>query len=213
MKALKYLIVLIAVSFSVQAEMPNDPAATVNTGGNTYENRFFGMSVTRPDGWYAQSVEEMLMTQQQGSKVLAGDNKNMQALLDAAKDSSLPLFGFYEYPPGTPGKINPNVLAVAENIKQYPGIAKPCDYISAVKSLLEMGQVEYTFDGDCKSGTVGGRESGYLDAMLDLGKLKIRQRYHATISDGYAVSFIETYTDDKSRNKVRKVISSIRFNQ
>lgn len=213
MKALKYLIVLFAISFSVQAEMLDDPAATVNTDGNTYENRFFGMSVTRPDGWYAQSVEEMLMTQQKGSKALAGDNKNLQAMLDAAKDSSLPLFGFYEYPPGTPGKINPNVLAVAENIKQYPGIAKPCDYISAVKSLLEMGQVEYIFEGDCKSSNVGGRESGYLDAMLDLGKLKIKQRYHATISNGYAVSFIETYTDEENSKKVKRVINSIQFDR
>ena len=193
--------------------MPDDPAATVNIDGNIYENRFFGLSVNRPDGWYAQSVEEMLMTQQQGGKVIAGDNKNLQAMLDAAKDSSLPLFGFYEFPPGTPGKINPNVLAVAENIKAYPGITKPCDYIAAVKSLLAMGQVQYTFDGGCKSGNVGGRESGYIDALLDLGRLTIKQRYHAILANGYALSFIETYTDEQNHTKVENVVNSIRFEQ
>lgn len=208
------LVIILAALLSISCtESPSDSPVTVNSGGNTYVNGFFGMTVEKPADWYAQSAEETIMLQQQGNKVIAGDDKNMQAFIDAAMDTSLPLFGFFEYPPGTPGKLNPNVLSVAENIKMYPGIKQPCDYVEAVKGILAQGQLEYRFDGECQSGTIGGKESGYLDASLSIGDFNITQRYHAMLSNGYAISFIETYTDESSRIKVGKVMDSIRFSR
>ena len=80
------------------------------------------MTVEKPDGWYAQNEEEAVAVQKQGGKMLAGNDKNLKAVLDASQDTTSQLFGFFEVPPGTPGKLNPNVLSAAENIKAAPGV-------------------------------------------------------------------------------------------
>lgn len=210
-KTLPLGLLLFVLAFPISSQTTSNDALTINERGNTYVNRLLGVSVEKPANWYAQSVKEMIMSQQQGGKALAGEDQNMQAMLDAAAKSSLPLFGFYEYPPGTPGKLNPNVLSIAENIQMFPGIKDPCDYIHAVQNILKQGQLKYSFDSDCQHKTIGGQDSGYLDASLTLGKLKIYQRYHAVLKDGYAISFIQTYTDDVSLKKVNRVIDTIKI--
>jgi hypothetical protein len=210
-KTLPLGLLLFVSAFPISAETTSKDALTINEKGNTYVNRLLGVSVEKPANWYAQNVKEMIMSQQRGSQTLAGDDQNMQAMLDAAAKSSLPLFGFYEYPPGTPGKINPNVLSTAENIQMFPGIKDPCDYITAVQNILKQGQLKYSFDSNCKHGKISDHESGYLDASLTLGKLEIYQRYYAVIKDGYAISFIQTYTDDANHEKVNRVINSIKI--
>lgn len=211
MKTRNAILALLTLLLVAPVTAATDPAVTVNSQDNIYVNELFGLSVEKPGGWYAQNVEEMIMSQQRGNKILAGDDKNMQAMLEAAKDSSLPIFGFYEYPPGTPDKINPNILSVAENIKLYPGIKHPCDYVNAVKSLLQQGKLEYTFNGDCQTGSLAGRKTGYLEASLNLGNLAITQRYYAILANGYALSFIQTFTDKESLAKVDQVMNSITF--
>lgn len=211
MKKSIFFIFLAALLSTSCTDPGSDSPVTVNTSGNTYINGFFGLKVEKPADWYAQSAEETIMLQQQGNRVLAGDDDNMQKMIEAAMESSLPLFGFFEYPPGTPGKMNPNVLSVAENIKMYPGIKDPCDYVAAVKQILQQGQLKYEFNGECQSTTIGGKPAGYQDASLKVGTYDIAQRYHAMITDGYAISFIQTYMDEKSRAKVDEVIDSIQF--
>lgn len=210
-KALPLGLLLFVLAFPSSAQSTSKNALTVNERGNTYVNRLLGVSVEKPANWYAQSVEEMIMSQQQGSKALAGKDENMQAMLDAAAQTSLPLFGFYEHPPGTPGKLNPNVLSIAENIKMFPGVTDPCHYIQSVQNILKQGQLKYSFDSECLHKMISGHKSGYLEASLTLGKLKIYQRYHAILKDGYAISFIQTYTDDASFKKVNQVFNSIKI--
>lgn len=206
-----FVIVLAALVSIACTESGSDSPVTVNSSGNTYVNGFFGMTVEKPADWYAQSAEEAILLQQQGNRMLAGDDKNMKAMIDAALETSLPLFGFFEFPPGTPGKMNPNVLSVAENIKMYPGITEPCDYVNAVKEILARGQLNYEFGSECQNTTVGGKRAGYLDATLKVADFTVSQRYHALLTDGYAVSVIQTYTDDQSRQNVENVLSSLRF--
>ncbi|MFO8023738.1 hypothetical protein [Thiohalophilus sp.] len=144
--------------------------------------------------------------------MIAAEDKNMQKMIDAAMESSLPLFGFFEYPPGTPGKMNPNVLSVAENIKMYPDIKEPCDYVEAVKQILQQRQLNYEFNGKCQSTMIGGKQASYQNALLKFGTLDVTQRYHAMIIDGYAISFIQTHMDEESHARVDAVLDSIRFN-
>lgn len=73
-------VILLAALLSVSctdsgSDAKSDSPLTVNTSGNTYVNGFFGLQVEKPAEWYAQSAEETIMLQQQGNKVLAGDDR------------------------------------------------------------------------------------------------------------------------------------------
>jgi hypothetical protein len=72
--------------------------------------------------------------------MMAGDDKNMKAMVNAAQQKTTPLFSFFEVPPGTPGKPNSNIIAIAEDIKGAPGVKTGCDYLTLAKNLSAKSQ-------------------------------------------------------------------------
>jgi len=182
---------------------------TVNTDGNHYRNAFFGVSVDKPEGWYSQPPEETMALQQRGSEALMADEKNKQALIDASLKSSVPVFGFFRVPPGTPGKPNPNVMAVAENLNGFPGVKSGCDYLHFVRQLLEKGQFSYAFSGECGSRKLAGESFGYLEGKVARGDVTVTQRYYATVREGYALSFIQTFFSAEGEAETRAILDSI----
>jgi hypothetical protein len=194
------------------AEVKKDASpVTKSDDSKTYTNEFFQMTVQKPEGWYAQSQEEAVETQKQGGKMLAGNDKNLKAMMEAAEDTTTQIFGFFEVPMGTPGKLNPNVLSAAENIKAAPGIKTGCDYIAATKEIIKKSQMNYEFEDKCGTKTVNGTEFGVVNAQLKVGEQVVKQRYYAIIRGRHAISVIETYFDAESEAKVNKVIESVKF--
>lgn len=209
MKKIVFILLVLSVSGFVAAE--DKSALTVQKGKSLYVNEYLGMSVRKPDGWYSQSAEELIMLQNRGKDVLAGDNKNFKALIETSIESSLPVFGFFRYPPGTPGKLNQSVLSTAENIKMFPGIKTGCDYLHHAKRLISQGKVAYTFTEGCHEKAFGNRKLGYIDASASFGKQKIKQRYYSTIIGHHAVSIIETYFDEESKRSVNDIVKTLKF--
>jgi rRNA maturation endonuclease Nob1 len=184
---------------------------TKSTDNKTYTNEFFQMTVQKPEGWYAQNEEEAAAGQKEGGKMLAGNDKNLKAAMDAAQDTTSQLFGFFEVPRGTPGKLNPNVLSAAENIKAAPGVKTGCDYIALTKEIIKKSQVSYQFEEKCETKTVNGTEFGVINAQLTIGDQVVKQRYYAVIRGHHAISVIETFFDAASEAKVNKVVESLKF--
>ncbi len=194
------------------AEVKKDASpVTKSEDSKTYTNEYFKITVQKPEGWYAQNAEESAELQKQGGKMLAGNDKNLKAAMDAAQDTTTSLFGFFEAPPGTPGKLNPNVLSAAENIKVAPGIKTGCDYIALTKEIIKKSQMNYKFEEKCETKTVNGTEFGVVNAQLSVGEQVVKQRYYAVIRGNHAISVIETFFDAESEAKVKKVVESLKF--
>jgi hypothetical protein len=194
------------------AEVKKDASPVTKSDDNkTYINEFFQMTVQKPESWYAQTQEEGIETQKKGEKMLAGNDKNLKAMMEAAQDTTTQVFGFFEFPMGTPGKLNPNVLSAAENIKGAPGVKTGCDYIALTKEIIKKSQVNYEFDEKCETKTVNGTEFGVVNAQLKIGEQVVKQRYYSVIRGRHAISVIQTYFDAESEAKVNKVIESVKF--
>lgn len=202
------VLLMLLISPLVAAD---DSALTVVKGNNLYVNKYLGMQITKPADWYAQSAEEMIMLQNRGKDALAGDDKAFKAMLESSMESNLPVFGFFRYPPGTPGKLNQSVMSAAENIKLYPGIKSGCDYLFHAKQIISKGQIPYTFTEGCQETMFGKQKMGYIDATADIGGRKIMQRYYSTIIGNHAVSVIETYFDEDSKRSVNQVVKTLEF--
>lgn len=207
MKAL-FLTALSLLLFACSADEPASPI-TVNTSGNEFHNAFFGISVTKPEGWYDQSPEETLM-QQHGTQP-AADEASRKAMIEAALNSNMPIFGFFAVQPGTPGRLNPNVLGVAENLSGFPDVQTGCDYLAHVQTLLSRGQMAYRFEGGCESRQLAGAKLDVIEGRVALGTMTVTQRYYATVRSGYAIAFVQTYFGDEGQARTAAVIDSIRF--
>ena len=183
-------------------------ALTYTTGDNVYINDMFSLRIEKPEGWFAQSAEDMILMQQQGS-ALFSDDDNIRKILKASLESTLPLFGFFEVPPGTPGKLNPNILGTAENIRQAPGITSGCDYLYHARVALRQMSIDYEVEDECHSRTVNGTELDFFHATAMFGPQLIQQRYLALVRDQHAIVIVQSYFDEESEAKVEAVLQTL----
>ena len=183
-------------------------ALTYTTGDNVYINDMFALRIEKPDGWFSQSAEDMIAMQQQGS-ALFGDDDNIRKILKASLESTLPLFGFFEVPPGTPGKLNPNILATAENIRHAPGITSGCDYLYHARVALRQMSINYDIEDECHSRTVNGTELDFFHASAMFGSQQVQQRYLALVRDQHALVIVQSFFDEESEALVDEVLATL----
>jgi hypothetical protein len=194
------------------AESAMDSAAealTISTDNIHFQNKKFGLSIKKPESWYAQNVEEAMQLSARGAQVMSGDDKNMKAALEASLKASLPLFGFFEFPPGTPGKPNPNVGAVAENIAAFPGVKDGCDYLASMKQVIENSQMNMSFGDSCQKEKISGSTFGYVNASIKMGNALISQRYWACKKGDHAIAIVQTFHSEQQDAATTEIIKTI----
>lgn len=190
----------------------NDPsdARTEEVGDGVFRNEAFGMSVRKPEGWYAQSFEEMMQSHRMGARMLSGDDENMKAGLESALESTLPLFTFFKKPPGTPMNFNPNVIATAENIKMFSaGIETGCDYLGNMVKILDQSRMQFETEGKCQTTEVNGQTFGVQNVSISAGTQTVHQRFLACRKDDHAIGIAQSYMTEEQRKEVDKVLDSL----
>jgi len=179
----------------------------------TYRNEYLGMSVKLPTDWHAYDNESIKPVVQAGKKMFAGQDKNLQAKLDASELTTVNLFMVYKHPLGSPVPFNPNLGCVAEKVSHLPGIKKGSDYLYQAKQFMEMGQLKYVFTKDIYSEIIGGIYFDVQDAEINFGTLKVKQKYYATIIRGYALSFIISSTTKQEEENLKQILTVVEFHK
>jgi len=127
-------------------------------------------------------------------------------------EKMLPLFGFFQYPPGTlNGKLNPNILAIAENLKAHPGVKTACDYVNLSRELLK----NVNFTRECHEIDFNREMFATQSFSLKMpGAPLVTQTHYAKMSKkGYIIFFSLTYFNRASKNKLENVMRSLKFSQ
>lgn len=109
-----------------------------------YQNEYFGIQLTIPEDWHFekgmnQAAEEM------GTDLLVGEDQNKRKMMDAALKNTHTSFMAYRYPPGTPGKSNPNVICMIEKVTHLPGVKTGGDYLLLMEDTLKNSNVEISY--------------------------------------------------------------------
>ncbi|MDO5623117.1 MAG: hypothetical protein Q4G71_00330 [Pseudomonadota bacterium] len=184
---------------------------TKSVDESRYVNKHFELEITKPDGWFYQSPEQTLKMSQKGAAIASGDDANLKAMMAEAAKSTLPLFAFFSYPPGTPGKLNANVIGTAESTELAPGVKSGCDYLQNVRQVLEMTQMNMKMTKDCGSMQIDGSKMAYLDATLTLGKINVTQRYYACLKGKHAIGVVASYFDKASMDVTTQIVKGLKL--
>ena len=195
----------------VVADAGEKSALTHSADGVTYINDYLGLQISKPEGWYAQPPEETLKMTQQGMNVMAGDDKSMKAMLAASLKSSLPVFGFFDAPPGTPGKNVISLVGMAENIGALPGIKSGCDYLSHVRQMLAQSAPQYSVREGCGKQTVNGAPLGVLVATTRVGNFTITQNYMACVKGEHAIGLVGSSFDAAGAAKIDAALQTLKL--
>ncbi|HWH69311.1 MAG TPA: hypothetical protein VNT26_07985 [Candidatus Sulfotelmatobacter sp.] len=181
------------------------------TSGSVYTNRYFGLKVPIPSSWSIQDQEAQRRLIKTGGKLMAGDDKNLKAALKAAEMQTVPLFTVLQHPLGTPGAYNPNIVGVAEQVRQLPGIKKGSDYLYHAKKLMQSGQLEMSIADEFHPRKIGGVDFDVMDMQMAIGGLRLKQKYHVAIVKGYALGMIISFSNDEQEAALEKILDGVRF--
>jgi len=215
MKKRIYLIGLLFLAiFTISCSNSNKPkdfdyGSVVN---NKYTNSFFDMEISLPSDWVVQTKEQTENLVKQGKEIVAGDDKNLKAVLNASEINSANLMVMFQFEVGAAVEYNPNFMLVAENIKNFPGIKNGSDYLYQARKLIVRSQLQYdSIDEEFTKVTINNTEFYTMNAILNVSDVGIRQTYYSTILNGFCISAIISYINDEQKAELEKVINSISF--
>jgi hypothetical protein len=211
------LNILLIILLSVAVSHCNSVKEPVNfdyghVENHTYKNAFFKLSMDLPADWVVQSKEQVDKLQEGGREIIAGDNKNMKAILKASEVNSATLLSVFQYEVGSAVEYNPNITLVAENLKSFPGIKNGSDYLVQTSKLLKQSQLDYSYiDQTFKKINVDKHRFYVMNASINYMSLSINQTYYAGLFDRFCLGIILSYNSDEQKAELEKVVYSMKF--
>ena len=174
------LIAITTSSYNANAQPDNFDYGRVENG--IYLNDYFNFQIILPANWIVQSKEQTEHIVDTGKKLMAGDDDNMKAMLAASEINSANLLAAFQYEVGTSVEYNPNIMLVAENIRNAPGVKNGSDYLFQARRIIENSQFKYDYlSTEFEKETIGGAEFYKMYARLNYMGLEIKQIYYSTI--------------------------------
>lgn len=177
-----------------------------------YTNKYFGFSVKLPKDWNVQDQDVQKRLMNTGAELVAGNDKNLKAMVKASELQSVNLFATFEHPVGSPVEFNPSIMSVAELTRDLPGIKRGKDYLFQAKKMLEAGQIKVSFPKDYYTAQLGGVEFDVMELEMSMVGMVIKQKYFVSVQKGYALCFIVSYTNDEQSAFLQTVLNSVAFN-
>jgi hypothetical protein len=165
-----------------------------------------------PQGWVIQSDEQKERMQKMGKDLIAGNDENLKAVLDAKEVRSADLFVASEHKIGAPVDFNPNISLSAENMSGMPGISSGKDYLFHAKKILQQSQVKYSkISEEFEAVEINGKTFHRMDMELILMKTTIKQSFYSAIINGFSFSIIISYKTTEQQELLMKSVNSLTF--
>jgi len=174
-----------------------------------YENEYFELKIPFNPEWSVQSTDQMNQLAEMGGKALAGDDKNMEAVLEASKINTAYLLAVFQHEMGTAVTSNPSFMSVAENIKNFPGLKDGSDYLFHTKELLKQTQMQYNYEKDVYKKTIGSKDFYVMEVSVDQMGVKMHQEYFCTLKNDFALAFVMSYSTEDEKAELYKIIDAI----
>lgn len=201
-------ILLILSSCKEQKKIPeNFDYGTVENG--IYSNKFFNFDLSFDKDWSVQSKEEMAEMSKIGQDILIGESESLKKNFKASQVNVAELFGVFKFPVGTVSVYNPSLIINAENLKDFPDVRKPKDYMDSVRNLLDQAPFTLIYKKKLYSKIIGGKE--FVAMEIYNQDYNVTQEYFSTIHKGFAIVMVISYDDDDQKEELYKIIDNVKF--
>jgi hypothetical protein len=180
-----------------------------NAKSGTYKNDYFDFQIKFDTAWTVQNQTELNGLVEQGKKLIKDDG-NLEKIIEASEINTAYLFAMFKYQVGAAVSFNPSLMAVAENTKRMPGIKVGKDYLFHAKNNLQQTKLSYAFDENYTSKKLGNYNFDILTAHLNGYATPIIQEYFASVTDGFTLSFIISYSSKEERSELYDVLESMK---
>ncbi|MGM0509229.1 MAG: hypothetical protein ACQERZ_08750, partial [Fusobacteriota bacterium] len=166
-------------------------------------------SIVIPEEWSIQGEDQMKKLTEIGTDMVAGEDENLKKSLKASDEADgLFKLAAFEYPLGTPGKLNANIMVVGENMENYPGVKDGKDYAENIKKFLNNSDMDMKIK-DIEPIKLDGKTFYGIGTEMTMNGLEIKQRYYTTVIKQHALGITMTFFDKESRNKLEDILETV----
>jgi hypothetical protein len=192
------LIIVLFTNCASNGKPENFDYGSVND--NVYTNDFFKCNIKLPEDWIVQSKEQTERLADMGKDLVAGDDKKLESVIKASEINTANLLAVFQHELGSAVDYNPNIMIVAENVTNAPGIKNGSDYLFQSRRFLKQSQLQYDYlSEEFESETINGTEFHVMDAHMNYMGLDIKQIYYSTITSGFSFNVIVSYINDDQK--------------
>jgi hypothetical protein len=174
-----------------------------------YENEHFGLALDLPADWHVQPGDFNEMLMEMGEDAFGGDDRVQRAQIKQAMKHTFVLFTVTEHEVGTPGVLNPMVIAMVERLTHAPGIKSADDYATVLKGTFGQMDAEITIGDQLESEQFGGKEFSTLKIAMTANGVAVSQKYRMLFKEGYVFALICTYFDEASEARVDGLVNAL----
>lgn len=223
MKQALYLTTLLALLLTAcspnnktevkEAETTQSEAVGISgkwVGDNQYVNDYFGLVVDIPEGWNLVKGSSEQMKETARKFLSENSDQKMKQLLESSTDNTYTAFWAHRYPVGTPGKTNPNVSLMVENVEQSPSIQSVDDYMLAMENTLKRTNKGILFSGQPSRVNIGGLEFCKREITMPVGQLKVQQKHYAMKKGNYVLLIGVTIISEEDKQIISQLTDTIR---
>ncbi len=212
---MKNVIYLIAAFAALSCTSPKKNVPLDFDFGKTengkYTNNYFNMEVTFNPDWKVQNKSQMNDLIDAGEDLVAGEDKKMKAVIKASQVNAAYLLTVFENEAGAAVDYNPSFMIIAENTKNLPGIKNGKDYLFHARKILEQSQMEYTFEEELSEKIIGEHTFYVMKANISYLGIQITQDYITTVTKGFSLSFVASYSSEEQKAELYKVLSNMKM--
>jgi hypothetical protein len=182
-----------------------------SVAGSVYQNKYLGFMLTAPPTWSFQNQDAQREAMRKGQALVSGGDKNLSALMDAAKLQTVNLFAVSKFPLGAAVTYNPALIAAAEYVGNLPGIQRGKDYLFHARQGLQATTMQVSFPRDMYTVELGKVSFDVMEVEIALLGKKVREKFYSTIRRGYALFFVMAFTNDDDESTERRSLETIVF--
>lgn len=192
------------------APIPSVDSGTIT--GSTYQNDYFGMRLTIPEGWTIYDAQGRRMLIEQGRQQFTINDKKVQAQLDAGAARTVNMLTVSKLAENVSGTENAIFVCGAEFVRRSVSSTNPTsqDYLNQLKRVLAYAKVPYKVE-DVTSEKINGNDFGVLTVSTEAPRGVVRQKYYAIMKKDFALFFVSTYINEADLPVMNKVMSSLKF--
>jgi hypothetical protein len=175
-----------------------------------YSNKFFGFSIAVPEEWDVQTKDQTKIIQDAGKEEIRSSNKELAAEIDSLEDGIQQLLTVFKYEVDTATIFNPSLVIMSEKLPQVASSFDERSYLALTRSQLSSTGLYETIDDQIITQNIGGREFFILKVTASKEQ-QITQEFYTSLTKGYALILIISYSGKEERNELKKIVSSLKF--
>jgi len=176
-----------------------------------YRNEYLGFRILLPQDWSLQNEEMEKRLTKAGSDYLGHNESESRVMQEQAEETVNYLFTLFKYPLGTVIDYNPNIIGLAENVADYPGIKTGKEYLQHVRNQLLAAQADFVVSDVSDTYILDGRTFYVLRTDLNFMGTIVKQRHYATKINEYILLFTYSYQKKESEEELLKILKSVVF--